>query len=139
VPTGAHGTVYPYTAHLLVIIIIIRQIRTWRPEISVLTQTGIGSDTGKLNRKKRTVFQQYKATNAREIAQLIETLKQKVQAKTQRIRRYEKRETQYIKNKMFKADTKKFYRRLGAKKTEAKETPSMTVEPHYYYYYWRLG
>ena len=56
-------------------------------------------------------------------------------AKTQRIIN-EQRETQYIKNKMFKEDTKKFYRRLGAKKTEAKETPCMTVEHHYYYYYY---
>ena len=46
-------------------------------------------------------------TNAREVAQLTETLKQKVQAKAQRIRRYKKRETQYRQNKMFKEDTKK--------------------------------
>ena len=46
-------------------------------------------------------------TNAREVAQLTETLKQKVQAKAQRIRRYEKRETQYSQNKMFKEDIKK--------------------------------
>jgi len=39
-------------------------------------------------------------TNTREVAQLTETLKQKVQAKAQ-IRRYEKRETQYSQNKMF--------------------------------------
>jgi len=34
--------------------------------------------------------------------------KQKVQVKAQRIRRYEKRETQYSQNKMFKEDTKNF-------------------------------
>jgi len=47
-------------------------------------------------------------TNATEVAQLTETLKQKVQAKAQRIKRYGKRETQYSQNKMFKEDTKKF-------------------------------
>jgi len=47
-------------------------------------------------------------TNVREVAQLTETLKQKVQAKAQRIRRYEKWETQYSQNKMFKEDTKNF-------------------------------
>ena len=56
---------------------------------------------------------------------MTETLKQKVQAKAQRIRRYEKRETQYSQNKMFKEDTKKFYRNLGMKNTEAREHPSM--------------
>ena len=44
-------------------------------------------------------------TNAREFAHLTETLKQKVQAKAQRIRRYEKKETQGSQNKMFKEDT----------------------------------
>jgi len=35
----------------------------------------------KLNRKKRKIFKKYRVTNAREVAQLTETLKQKVQAK----------------------------------------------------------
>ena len=52
-------------------------------------------------------------TNTREVAHLTETLKQ---AKAQRLRRYEKRETQYSQNKMFKEDAKKFYRNLGMKK-----------------------
>jgi len=47
-------------------------------------------------------------TNAKEFAQLTETLKQKVQAEAQRIRRYKKMETQYSQNKMFKEDTKSF-------------------------------
>ena len=60
-------------------------------------------------------------TNAREVAQLTETLKQKVQTKAQRIRRYEKKETQYSQNKMFKEDTKRFYRNLSMKNIEARE------------------
>ena len=64
----------------------------------------------------------YRVTNVREVAQLIETLKQKVQAKAQTIIRYNKRETQYSQNKMFKEDTKKFYRNLGMKNTEASFT-----------------
>jgi hypothetical protein len=46
-------------------------------------------------------------TNAREVGQLTETLKQKLQAEAQRIRRYEKREKQYSQKKMFKENTKK--------------------------------
>jgi hypothetical protein len=45
-------------------------------------------------------------TNASEVVQLTEIMKQKVQAKTQKIRRYEQRETQYIQNNMFKEDIK---------------------------------
>jgi len=103
-----------------------KQLSSWRKELSIIAETGTGSDNGKLNRKKRKIFQKYKVTNAREIAQLIETLKSKVQAKAQRIRRYEKRETQYNHNKMFKEDTKKFYRNLSIKNTEDREPPSMT-------------
>jgi len=71
-------------------------------------------------------------TNAREVAQLTETLKQKVQAKAQRIRRHEKRETQYSQNKMFKEDTKIFYRNLGMKNIEAREPPSMAEAETYW-------
>jgi len=46
---------------------------------------------------------------------------QKVQAKAQRISRYDKRETQYIQNKMFKEDTKKFYRHLVMKNIKVRE------------------
>jgi hypothetical protein len=63
-------------------------------------------------------------TNAREVAQLTETLKQKVQAKAQRIGRYEKRETQYSQNKMFEEDTKQFCINLGMRNIEARE-PSL--------------
>jgi len=50
-----------------------------------------------------------------------------VQAKAHRIRRYEKKKTQYIQNKMFKEDTKKFYRNFGTKNLEARE-PQFTAE-----------
>jgi hypothetical protein len=46
-------------------------------------------------------------TNAREVVQLTETLEEKLQAKSQRIGRYEKMEIQYIQKKMFSKDTKK--------------------------------
>jgi hypothetical protein len=88
------------------------QISSCRKEISTIAETGTVSDNSKLNRKKRKSFQKYKVTNAREVAQLIQTLKQKVQANAQRIRRYEKKGAQYIQNKMFKEDTKKFCRRI---------------------------
>jgi hypothetical protein len=70
--------------------------------------------------------------NVREVAQLTETLKQKVQAKAQRLRRYEKRETQYSENKMFKEDTKRFYKNLGMKNLEAKEPPFMAEAETYW-------
>jgi len=108
-----------------------KQIGSWRKALSIITETGTGSDNGKLNIKKRKIFKKYRVTNAREVAQLTETLKQKVQAKSQRIRRYEKRETQYSQSKMFKEDTKKFYRNLGLKIIEARKPPSMAEAEAY--------
>jgi len=83
-----------------------KQISNWRKELSIIAETGRGPDNGKLNRKKRKIFKKYRVTNSREVAQLTETLKQKVQGKAQRIRRYKKGETQCSQNKMFKEDTK---------------------------------
>jgi ribosome-binding protein aMBF1 (putative translation factor) len=107
-----------------------KQMRNWRKELSISPETGTGSDNEKLNRKKRKIFPKYSVTNAREFGQLTETLKQKVQAKAQRIRRHEKRETQYSQNKMFKEDTKKFYRNLGIKNREARELPLWLKQRH---------
>jgi len=57
-----------------------RQINHRRNELSIISATGTGSNDGKLNRKKRKIFQNI-VTTVREFAQLTETLKQKVQAK----------------------------------------------------------
>jgi len=113
-----------------------KQISSWGKELSIIAATGKGSDNGKLNRKERKIFQKYRVTNAWEVAQLTETLKQKVQAKSQRIRRYEKRETQYSQNKMFKEDTKKIYRNLYMENIEAREPPSMAEAETYWKSLW---
>jgi hypothetical protein len=85
-----------------------KQIDNWRKDLSIMAETGTVSNSGKLNRKKRKIFQKYRVTNTRELAQLTETLKQQVQAKPHRIRRNEKSEKQYYHNKMFKKNTKNF-------------------------------
>jgi len=113
-----------------------KQISSWRKELSIIAEIGTGSDNVKLKRKKRKILKKYRVTNAREVAQLTETLKQKVQAKAQRIRRYEKRETQYSQNKMFKDDTKKLYRNLGMKILKAREPPSMAETETYWKSLW---
>jgi hypothetical protein len=59
-----------------------------------------------------------------------------VQAKAQRIRRYEKREKQYIHNKLFKEDTKKIYRNLGMKNIETKDHRPMPEAEVYWKSLW---
>jgi len=36
-----------------------KQTRSWRKELSIIAETGTGSDDGKLNRKKRKIFEKY--------------------------------------------------------------------------------
>ena len=36
-----------------------KQISSWRKELSIIDETGRGSDNGKLNRKKKKIFQKY--------------------------------------------------------------------------------
>ena len=52
-----------------------------------------------------------------------EALKQQIQAKAQRIKRFEKRNKHFRQNKIFKEDAKKFYRELGKKKIDVDEPP----------------
>ena len=46
-----------------------RQISSWRKELSVIAETGNGSDNGKLNRKKGRFLKKYIVANGRDVAQ----------------------------------------------------------------------
>ena len=56
----------------------------------------------------------YAMKKREDLPPLKETLKQKIQLKAQRIRRYEKRKKFYRQNNTFKSDEKNFYRELGS-------------------------
>ena len=64
----------------------------------------------------------HKITADKQLIACKEDLKQTLQAKAQRVQRYTKRIEQYKQNKMFREDSKRFYRELG-KKTIQIETP----------------
>ena len=89
-----------------------------------------------LTGKRGRFLKKYRVTNAREVAQMTETLKQKVQANAQRITRYEKMETQYRYNKMFEEDTKTFYRNMVMKTIEDREPFSMAEAETYWKSLW---
>ena len=40
-----------------------KKINSWRKKLSIIAKTGTDSDNGKLNRKKRKIFQKYRVTN----------------------------------------------------------------------------
>ena len=43
------------------------QISNWRKELSIIAETGTGSDNGELNRKKRQIFRKYRAINPKKL------------------------------------------------------------------------
>jgi hypothetical protein len=82
-----------------------------RKELSVLVE--IKRDNRKVqNIKRTTLFKKYNTEEEENLNRLIEELRQKVAAKTQRLSRYMKRQNQYYHNKLFRTDCKKFYNQL---------------------------
>ena len=75
-----------------------KQISSWRKELSIIAEMGTGSDNGKLNRKKRKIFQKYRT----------ETLKQKVQAKAQELDDMKKGKFSIVRIRCFKKILKDF-------------------------------
>ena len=65
-----------------------------------------------MNINRTRLLKKYKIEKTEELVKLIEELKQKVSAKTQRLSRCKKRQNQYYQNKLFRTDCKKFYNRL---------------------------
>ena len=73
--------------------------------------------------KSRLLKKKYKMKKLGGLAPLKETLKQKTQLKTERMRRYEKRTKFYRQNNTFKTDKKTFYRELGKSLVNAEKPP----------------
>jgi len=87
---------------------MLKLLSSWRNELPIIAEIGIDTDNGKLNKKKREILEKYIVSNAREVVQLTENLKQKLQTKAQINSRHEITETQYRRNKIFKDETKNF-------------------------------
>ena len=60
-----------------------------------------------MNIKRTRLLKKYNIEKTEELDQLIEVLKQKVSAKTQRLFRYREIQKQYYQNKLFRTDCKK--------------------------------
>jgi len=100
-----------------------REIDHFRGEISILEELSKGVSVK--SRKARKVIRKYNLSSEQtRIPEIKETLKQKLQLKDQRIRRYEKRTKFFRQNKIFKDDPKRLYREISKKTIEVKDIPS---------------
>jgi hypothetical protein len=75
------------------------------------------------NIKGTRLLKKYNIEKKENLDQVIEELKQKFSAKTQRLSRYRKRQNQYYQNKLFRTDCKKFYNGLRQTYSDVKNAP----------------
>ena len=100
-----------------------KEVKKLRADLSLLSEIEKGSTV-----KERKVKQMKRKLNIKkweDIPAAKENLKQKMQAKAQRLRRFTKRSNFFRQNKTFKEDAKKFYRELGKKKIDVNEPPTI--------------
>ena len=103
-----------------------RQIEDLRGDVSIITEyLNNNNNKKKLQRKLNRIIKKHKipSNGKKDLTAAKEYLKQRIQAKAQRVRRYSKRTEQYRQNKIFKEDAKKFYRSLGKKNIEVEKPP----------------
>ena len=89
-----------------------KQTDQLRGDISIITEYTKGNTTNKIRWKLKTILKKHKTTADEQLIPCKEDLKQMLQAKAQRIRRYTKRSEQYKQKKTFREDAKRFYREL---------------------------
>ena len=99
------------------------QIKSMRADLSILTDMAQKGESQKISKKKQRIKKKYKITTNQELQTVRESLKMKIQAKAQRIRRYVKRSKQFSQNQMFANDRKKFFRNLGKDQISAEKPP----------------
>ena len=68
-----------------------KQIDQLRGDISIITEYTNGNTTNKIRRKLKTILKKHKVTADEQLIACKEDLRQALQSKTQRIRRYTKR------------------------------------------------
>ena len=98
------------------------EIDTLRAEISILDELSRGVSVK--TRKARKLKRNLNITDKASLDCAKENLKQKMQLKAQRLRRFDKRTKFYRQNKIFSTDAKKFYREIGKGTIPVEEPPS---------------
>ena len=89
------------------------QIKGMRADLSILSDIAQKGETENISKKKQRIKRKYRIRTNQELQTIRESLKMKIQAKAQRIRRYVKRSKQYRKNQMFSNNRKTFFRNLS--------------------------
>ena len=102
-----------------------KQMDQLRGDISIITEYTNGNTTNKIRRKLKTILKKLKITADGQVIACKGNLKQALQTKAQRLRRYTKRSDQYKQNKMFRDNSQRFYRELGKKTIQIGKPPDI--------------
>lgn len=104
------------------------KISNTRKELSNLTHI-FKNKLPRDSRKAKDLLKKHNVDIQYTLVEAIESLKQKLLATSQRLRRYKKRQEQYIQNKTFESNPRQFYRKIRENQIEASETPDqVTIE-----------
>ena len=78
-----------------------KQVEKMRGELSLLTEMLKENDHQKKSKKRSGIKKRYNVKTKEDMETIRESLKMKIQAKAQRLRRYDKRSKQYNQNRIF--------------------------------------
>ena len=112
-----------------------KEIETFRRDISLWEELQKDKEIRSSTAKK--VVRKYKTVSKSKIPSIKEELKQKLQVKAQRLRRYEKRSKFFRKNKIFETDAEKFYREINKLSISVEKVPLEEEVQEYWSKLWR--
>ena len=110
------------------------EIENHRKEFSLLRE--LHKDKEIKSGTARKLLRKYKIESKDQVPAIKEELKQKLQVKAQRLRRYIKRNKFYRQNKIFETDTKKFYREIRKSDITLNEIPSKGLTCEFWINIW---
>ena len=111
-----------------------KEIQKLRGQLSLLNELENGSNVKE--KKKKQLERKYNIKQKEDMKTAKETLKQQIQAKAQRIRRFEKRSRFFRQNKIFKEDAKKLYREMGKKQLHVNKPPAIEEVENFWSKIW---
>lgn len=96
-----------------------------RKYLSVLQELNLGVASKGIHKKISDLLQQQHITYKQlKLKSLTQNIKMRLQARAQRLRRYQNRSQQFTQNKMFKENTRMFYRQLNKQQDTICQIPS---------------
>lgn len=94
-----------------------------RKDLSIVHASVASTASTKTKQKELAIRRRHRFHPTMTAAEVQETLKQKIQAKAQRIRRYEKRVKFFRQNKTFQSNARRFYRELNGGPVQVEAPP----------------